>query len=154
MYEIVWERDGRCVGTYCVHAANEADALSHAEAFFAEHPEHDFPGGRDRRHGARRYRWRRGRHHFLRNSRICQTPKGRGGSVGTWSRRCLRDHFGSGASIWATKRPPKRGAIPSRQKRREPTLAPVTPQAGEWRHLGEGRHPLVHQVPRRRRGGI
>jgi len=47
MYEIVWQRDGRRVGTYCVHAANEADALSHAEAFFAEHPEHDFPGGRD-----------------------------------------------------------------------------------------------------------
>jgi hypothetical protein len=47
MYEVVWERAGKRVGIYCVHAANEADALSHAEAFFAEHPEHDFPGGRD-----------------------------------------------------------------------------------------------------------
>jgi hypothetical protein len=28
-------------------AANEADVLSEAQAFFAEHPEYDFPGGRD-----------------------------------------------------------------------------------------------------------
>ena len=47
MYEVVWERDGKRVGTFCTHAANEADALSEAEAFFAEHREHDFPGGRD-----------------------------------------------------------------------------------------------------------
>jgi len=25
-----------------MHAANEADVLSEAQAFFAEHPEHDF----------------------------------------------------------------------------------------------------------------
>jgi hypothetical protein len=45
MHEIVWERGSKCVGKYYVHAASETDAISHAEAFFAEYPEHDF--GRD-----------------------------------------------------------------------------------------------------------
>jgi hypothetical protein len=47
MYEAVWERDGKRVGVWCMHAANEADVLSEAQAFFAEHPEYDFAGGRD-----------------------------------------------------------------------------------------------------------
>ena len=47
MYEAIWERDGKPVGVWCMHAANEADVLSEAQAFFAEHPEYDFPGGRD-----------------------------------------------------------------------------------------------------------
>jgi hypothetical protein len=42
MYQVVWERDGERLATYALHAANEADALSRAEASLAEHPEHDF----------------------------------------------------------------------------------------------------------------
>jgi hypothetical protein len=42
MYHVVWERDGERLATYALHAANEADALSRAEASLAEHPEHDF----------------------------------------------------------------------------------------------------------------
>jgi hypothetical protein len=43
MYQAVWERDGERVATYALPAADEADALSTAEAFFAEHPEFNFP---------------------------------------------------------------------------------------------------------------
>ncbi len=42
MYQVVWERDGERLATYALHATNEADALSRAEASLAEHPEHDF----------------------------------------------------------------------------------------------------------------
>jgi hypothetical protein len=42
-YQAIWERGGECVGTWSMHAANEADVLSEAESFFAEHPEHGFP---------------------------------------------------------------------------------------------------------------
>jgi hypothetical protein len=42
MYQVVWERDGERLATYALHAANEADAPSRAEASLAEHPEHDF----------------------------------------------------------------------------------------------------------------
>jgi hypothetical protein len=43
MYQVVWERDGERVATYALHAVDETDARSRAEAFFIEHPEHDFP---------------------------------------------------------------------------------------------------------------
>jgi hypothetical protein len=47
MYEAIWQPDGKRVGVWCMHAANEADVLSGAQAYLAEHPEYDFPGGRD-----------------------------------------------------------------------------------------------------------
>ena len=42
MYEAVWERDGERVHSWAMHAANAADVVAEAEAFFAEHPEDDF----------------------------------------------------------------------------------------------------------------
>jgi hypothetical protein len=42
MYQVVWERDGERVATHALHAADEADARSSAEAFLAKHPERDF----------------------------------------------------------------------------------------------------------------
>jgi hypothetical protein len=42
MYEVIWERDGERIYTHALHAADEADARSKAEASFVEHPEHDF----------------------------------------------------------------------------------------------------------------
>jgi hypothetical protein len=47
IYEVVWTHDGERVMSYFTHAADEADALAHAEAFFAEHPEHDVPCGQE-----------------------------------------------------------------------------------------------------------
>jgi hypothetical protein len=47
MYEAVWERDGERVLVWCMHAASEADVISEVEAFFAEHPEHEIPSGRE-----------------------------------------------------------------------------------------------------------
>ena len=41
-YQVVWERDGERLATCALHAAKEADALSRAEARYAEHPEDDF----------------------------------------------------------------------------------------------------------------
>jgi hypothetical protein len=43
MYQVIWERDGKRVLTYALHAADETDAQSTAEAFLIEHPEYDFP---------------------------------------------------------------------------------------------------------------
>jgi hypothetical protein len=42
MYQVVWERDGERLATHALHAADEADARSRAEASLAKHPEHDF----------------------------------------------------------------------------------------------------------------
>jgi hypothetical protein len=42
MYQVVWERDGEGVATHALHAADEADARSSAEAFPAKHPARDF----------------------------------------------------------------------------------------------------------------
>jgi hypothetical protein len=42
MYQVVWERDGERIATHALHAADEADARSRAEASLAKHPEHDF----------------------------------------------------------------------------------------------------------------
>jgi hypothetical protein len=42
MYEVFWERDGAPVSTYALHASDEADARSRAEASLAKHPEFDF----------------------------------------------------------------------------------------------------------------
>jgi len=44
MYEVAWELDGECMCTFATHAANEAEAISMAQAFFDQHPEDDFPG--------------------------------------------------------------------------------------------------------------
>jgi hypothetical protein len=44
MYEAVWERDGKRVWVWSMHAANEQDVIAFAEAFFLEHPELEFPG--------------------------------------------------------------------------------------------------------------
>jgi hypothetical protein len=41
-YEVIWERDGERLATHALHAADEADALSRAEARRAEQPEDDF----------------------------------------------------------------------------------------------------------------
>jgi hypothetical protein len=42
MYQVVWERDGERVATHALHAADEADARSRAEASLAKHPEYGF----------------------------------------------------------------------------------------------------------------
>jgi hypothetical protein len=42
MYQVVWEREGERVATHALHAADEADARSMAEASLAKHPEFDF----------------------------------------------------------------------------------------------------------------
>jgi hypothetical protein len=42
MYQVIWERDGEHIATRALHAADEADARSRAEASFAKHPDHDF----------------------------------------------------------------------------------------------------------------
>jgi hypothetical protein len=47
MYEALWERDGERVLSWSMHAASEADVIAEAEAFFAEHPEHDIPSRLD-----------------------------------------------------------------------------------------------------------
>jgi hypothetical protein len=48
MYQVVWERDGERVATHALHAADEADARSRAEASLAKHPEYGLiaPGPR------------------------------------------------------------------------------------------------------------
>jgi len=47
MYQVVWERDGERIHTCSLHAANEADARSRAEAALAglaDIPDFDRPG--------------------------------------------------------------------------------------------------------------
>jgi hypothetical protein len=44
MYEVAWELDGECWSRFATHAANEAEAISKAQAYFDQHPENDFPG--------------------------------------------------------------------------------------------------------------
>ena len=43
MYRVIWERDGERLCTLATHAADEAGAISIAEAFFADNPECNFP---------------------------------------------------------------------------------------------------------------
>lgn len=43
MYQVIWERDGERLCTLSTHAADEAGAISIAEAIFADHPELNFP---------------------------------------------------------------------------------------------------------------
>jgi hypothetical protein len=45
-FTIFYEQASEVLSTYAVHAIDEADALAHADAFFAAHPEHDFREGR------------------------------------------------------------------------------------------------------------
>jgi len=40
-YALRYERDGETLATFAVHAADEADAVARADAFFTAHPEHD-----------------------------------------------------------------------------------------------------------------
>jgi hypothetical protein len=42
MYQVIWERDGERIATHALHAADEADARSRAEAFLATQPQYDF----------------------------------------------------------------------------------------------------------------
>jgi hypothetical protein len=44
MYVVVWELEGELRCRFATHAKDEADAISTAQSFFAEYPEHDFPG--------------------------------------------------------------------------------------------------------------
>jgi hypothetical protein len=42
MYEVTWELDGECQARFATHAADQVEAFSKAQAFFDQHPEHDF----------------------------------------------------------------------------------------------------------------
>ena len=44
MYVVVWELEGELRCRFSTHAEDEADAISIAQSYFAEHPEDDFPG--------------------------------------------------------------------------------------------------------------
>ena len=42
MYQVIWERDGERLATVALHAADETDARSRAEALLEAQPETDF----------------------------------------------------------------------------------------------------------------
>jgi hypothetical protein len=44
LYVVVWELNGELMSKLATHAASAAEAISNAQSWFAEHPEHDFPG--------------------------------------------------------------------------------------------------------------